>query len=102
MGLSGALRRGEAPKLSNILRSRGGAGKGWRHGLRILHRTCTHGANHAARSLVRSLRTLSRALEYARVAMPIYGLQRALVDGLSMVRGCAAGRLRVALRRAPL
>jgi midasin (ATPase involved in ribosome maturation) len=37
-----------------------------------------------------SLRTLSRALEYARVAMPIYGMQRALMDGLSMVRllGC--------------
>ena len=25
-------------------------------------------------------------MEYARAAMPIYGLQRALLDGLSMVR----------------
>lgn len=32
----------------------------------------------------RSLRTLSRALEYARAAMPVYGLQRSLLDGLSM------------------
>lgn len=31
-----------------------------------------------------SLRTLSRALEYARSAMGTYGLQRALFDGLSM------------------
>ena len=31
-----------------------------------------------------SLRTLSRALEYSRVAMPVYGLQRSLLDGLSM------------------
>ena len=35
---------------------------------------------------LRSLRTLCRAMEYARAAMPIYGLQRALLDGLSMVR----------------
>ena len=33
-----------------------------------------------------SLRTLCRAMEYARAAMQIYGLQRALLDGLSMVR----------------
>lgn len=31
-----------------------------------------------------SLRTLSRALEYARSAMGTYGLQRALFDGLTM------------------
>lgn len=31
-----------------------------------------------------SLRTLSRALEYARSAMATYGLQRALFDGLTM------------------
>ena len=29
-------------------------------------------------------------MEYARAAMPIYGLQRALLDGLSMVR-CVQG-----------
>ena len=31
-----------------------------------------------------SLRTLCRALEYARVALPVYGLQRALYDGFAM------------------
>ncbi|KAK9809153.1 hypothetical protein WJX72_010301 [[Myrmecia] bisecta] len=31
-----------------------------------------------------SLRTLSRALEYARPALPVYGLQRALYDGCAM------------------
>ena len=37
----------------------------------------------------RSLRTLCRAMEYARAAMPVYGVQRALFDGLSMVRVAA-------------
>jgi midasin len=31
-----------------------------------------------------NLRTLCRALEYARLALPVYGLQRALYDGCSM------------------
>lgn len=31
-----------------------------------------------------SLRTLCRALEYARVALSVYGLQRALYDGFAM------------------
>lgn len=31
-----------------------------------------------------SLRTLCRALEYARAAAPVYGLQRALYDGAAM------------------
>lgn len=47
-------------------------------------------ALHLTPALRCSLRTLSRALEYARAAMPIYGVQRALLDGLSMVRLLAA------------
>ena len=31
-----------------------------------------------------SLRTLCRALEYCRTALPLYGMQRALLDGLKM------------------
>ena len=31
-----------------------------------------------------NLRTLSRALQYARIALPQYGLQRALYDGCAM------------------
>ena len=31
-----------------------------------------------------NLRTLSRALQYARAALPQYGLQRALYDGCAM------------------
>ena len=31
-----------------------------------------------------NLRTLTRALEYCRQALPTYGLQRALYDGLAM------------------
>lgn len=31
-----------------------------------------------------SLRTLCRALDYARMGAPLYGLQRALYDGFSM------------------
>ena len=31
-----------------------------------------------------NLRTLCRALEYARTVLPVYGLQRALYDGCSM------------------
>ena len=44
-----------------------------------------------------SLRTLCRALDYCRTAVATYGLQRALLDGLSMTfmtqldTGCAAG-----------
>jgi hypothetical protein len=36
-----------------------------------------------------SLRTLCRAMEYARAAMPVYGVQRARFAGLSMVRAAA-------------
>lgn len=31
-----------------------------------------------------SLRTLCRALEYCRTALPLYGMQKALLDGLKM------------------
>ena len=31
-----------------------------------------------------SLRTLCRALEYCRTALPVYGMQKALLDGLKM------------------
>lgn len=31
-----------------------------------------------------SLRTLCRALEYCRTALPLYGIQKALLDGLKM------------------
>ena len=31
-----------------------------------------------------SLRTLCRALEYCTTALPLYGMQRALLDGLKM------------------
>ena len=31
-----------------------------------------------------SLRTLCRALEYCRSALPLYGMQKALLDGLKM------------------
>lgn len=31
-----------------------------------------------------SLRTLCRALEYCRAALPLYGMQKALLDGLKM------------------
>jgi midasin (ATPase involved in ribosome maturation) len=31
-----------------------------------------------------NLRTLCRALEYARLALPVYGLQRSLYDGAAM------------------
>ena len=31
-----------------------------------------------------SLRTLCRALEYCRASLPVYGMQKALLDGLKM------------------
>ena len=70
------------PTLSNILRSCGGAAF-----VDSLPNTLD---SHCQLCLC-SLRTLCRAMEYARAAMPIYGLQRALLDGLSMVR-CMSGK----------
>ena len=74
------------PTLSNILRSSARRTRALLGALPC-HRLCCSTYVAAAWPL-RSLRTLSRALEYARAAMPIYGVQRALLDGLSMVRLC--------------
>lgn len=51
-----------------------------------------------------SLRTLCRALEYARVALSVYGLQRALYDGFAMafltqLHDASSPRVEALLRR---
>ena len=51
-----------------------------------------------------SLRTLCRALEYARVALSVYGLQRALYDGFAMafltqLHDASASRVEALLKR---
>ena len=44
-----------------------------------------HGSLRLSRSKPRySLRTLARALEYVSAASPLYGVQRAMMDGFSM------------------
>jgi Midasin AAA lid domain len=57
----------------------------------------------AGQKAVYSLRTLSRALEYCRSALPVYGLQRSLYDGFAMafltqLAADSAARLEALLR----
>lgn len=84
MGRSGASRAAvpHHQTLSNILRGAGAAAQR----SRSFVFTCEFFFLIAILPPAFSLRTLSRALEYARAAMPVYGMQRALLDGLSMAR----------------
>jgi hypothetical protein len=53
----------------------------------LAHHCCSQEArltDGAGQKPAYNLRTLCRALDYARMAAPLYGLQRALYDGFSM------------------